>query len=306
MFTLPSMREFKLKGNGMKILIISLLTFSLQLDAMEKLLNKVSGSPRKDEKKEEKVSTLHEERHKKDDKEKTRIMRDDKQKTVQRESVVAHAGDRRRSEAFLSRDTKSASPTSHNASPVRASTVGKRGSLDWTSSLNETVKHVHMNESLKKWSEKDAIEENLRKLFEEFNSADVKRQREIYCFVMGTSLVSATKEAMASNFFDVSYKMATLALYNIPGYFSTNHEEAIREINTFFTALFDAKEAYVNKLSAEAPRRNKWVCERVVLNDPNSPINILNAQLVALKLRYPQYSKDLEPEKFILPTLKKP
>ena len=288
----------------MKILIISLFAFSLQLDAMDKLF-KAGGSPRtKDEKKEEKASSPREERHKKDDKEKARIGKDDKQK-VARDSTLTHVSDRRRTEAPI-QASKSVSPASHSASPVRASTVGKRGSLDWTSALHETVRHAHMDESVKKWSEKDAVEENLKKLFEEFSTADAKRQREIYCFIMGTSLVSATKEAMASNFFEVSYKMATLALYNIPGYFSTNHEEAIREINAFFTALFDAKEAYVNKLSAEAPRRNKWVCERVVLEDPNSPIVTLNAQLMALKLRFPQHSKDLEPEKFILPSLKKP
>lgn len=305
------------------LMLISLMI--MPLEGMDRLLDKMSRSPRKDEKKEkeERPSSPRGERHKKDDKEKPKTPRDDKQKNVaddlkgdkqkplSRDITLTRFADRRASEPANSRDSKSASPLKGNsASPSRpkANTIGKRYSLDWTAALEETKKQTHMDDSLKKWSEKDAAEENLKKLFEEFSNADQKRQQEIYCIVMRTSVVSATKEAMASNFFEVSHKIATLALYNIPNFWSTNTEEARNEINTLYKALFDAKEAYVNQLSAQAPRRNKWACEKVALTNQNSPIFKLLAQIEALKTKYPQYSKDLEPEIFLLtePKLSEP
>lgn len=264
----------------MKVLVLVVLIV-MPLEGMDKILEKINRSPRKDEKKEKE--------------EKSKLSHEEKQKRI---------ADRRGSEVPVSRETQSASPLKgSSASPVRqkANTLGKRGSLDWSMAIQDTARQIHMEESYKKWSEKDAAEESLKKLFEEFSSADAKRQQEIYCIVMRTSVVSATKEAMASNFFDISHKIASLALYNIPGYFSTNVEGARTEIKTFYKAIFDAKEAYINKLSAEASKRDKWTCEQVALKDPKSPIFKLLAQIEGLKLKYPQYAKDLEPEIFQLP-----
>lgn len=266
--------------------------------AMDKWLDRMGRSPRKDEKKEkeERSSSPRGEKHKKDE----------KQKPLSRDITITRFADRRASDAPVSRGTQSESPAKGSPSPSRpkASTISQRHSVDWTTALEETKKQTHMDDSLKRWSEKDAAEENLKKLFEEFSSADPKRQQEIYCIIMRTSVVSATKEAMATNFFEVSHKVATLALYNIPGYFSANIEgehTGHTEINAFYKALFDAKEAYVNQLSAQAPKRNKWACEKVALTSPNSPIFKLLAQIEALKTKYPQYSKDLDPEIFLLP-----
>lgn len=274
----------------MKIIMACLITLVTPLSGMDKFLDLIGAGHQT-----------------KDEKEKPKTPRDDKQKNVSdsiKDDKQKHPSQRRGSELPVSRETHvPASSKANSASPARprAHTIGKRGSLDWSGlAIQETVRQIHIDESLKRWSEKDANEENLKKLFEEFSTADPKRQKEIYCIVMRTPGVSGTKEAMASNFFDVSYKVASLALYNIPGYFSTNVEGARTEIKTFYEALYDAKEAYTHKLSAEAPKRNKWSCEQVALTDPNSPIYKLLSQIKALKAKYPQYERDLEPETFAL------
>lgn len=279
--------------------------------SMDRVLAKMGGSPRKDEKKgkEEKPRSPRgkEEKHitPKDNKEKAAVdnLKDEKPTEIPRDSTLTRFAARRTSDVS-GRTSKSESPSSLKNS-MRSQTVGKRGSLDWTLAVSETVRQIHIDESLKKWGEKDAVEENLKKLFEEFSTADQKRQQEIYCIIMRTSVVSATKEAMASNFFEISHKIATLALYNIPNFWTTNMEEARNETNTLYKALYDAKEAYVNQLSAQAPKRNKWACEKVALTNPYSPIVKLLAQIEALKAKYPQYSKELEPEIFSLPEPKK-
>ncbi|GMU18867.1 MAG: hypothetical protein AMXMBFR12_00590 [Candidatus Babeliales bacterium] len=294
----------------MRVLIIIAL-LSMSAHSMDRVLAKMGGSPRKDEKKgkEERPRSPRgkEEKHiaPKDNKEKVAVdnLKDEKSTEIPRDSTLTRFAARRTSDVS-GRTSKSESPSS-SKSPMRSSTVGKRGSLDWTLALGETVRQIHIDESLKKWGEKDAAEEHLKKLFEEFSTADQKRQQEIYCIIMRTSVVSATKEAMASNFFEVSHKIATLALYNIPNFWTTNMEEARNETNTLYKALYDAKEAYVNQLSAQAPKRNKWACEKVALTNHNSPIFKLLAQIEALKAKYPQYSKELEPEVFLLPEPKK-
>lgn len=252
-------------------MLIGFLIFSIPFNAMEKFKNIVNKSPHDVEKKEE-HKTPREEKQKNRD-------------TLRKEI----------------RETKSESPAKG-----RASTIGKRASLDWTEAIKETIKQTHAEESLKKWSQKDEKEERLQKLFEEFSQADDKRKKEIYCIIMATSVVSATKEAMASNFFKLNYKMASLALYNIPGYYSTNHEEARHEIKAFYRALYEAKDAYVNQLSAEGPKRDKWQCEQIAMRDHHSPIVQLLAQLEALKQKHVEHAKDFEPELFALPEFKKP
>lgn len=255
--------------------LIGFLVFAVPGNAMEKLKNIVNKSPREAEKKEE---------------EKHKTPREEKHKT--RDALHKEP-----------RETKSESPAKGRP---RASTIGKRASLDWTEAIKETIKQTHAEESVKKWSQKDENEERLKKLFEEFSLADDKRKKEIYCTIMATSMVSPTKEAMASDFFKLNYKMANLALYNIPGYYSTNYEEARLEIKAFYRALYEAKDAFVNQLSAEGPKRDKWQCEQVAMHDRNSPIVQLLAQLEALKQKYAEHAKDFDPELFILPEYKKP
>ncbi len=274
----------------MKIIIGYLLLLVLPLRAMDKIAH-IFG-------------TGHQSKEEKD---KPKTPREEKQKQVAdslKDDAHKRPSQRRGSEIPPARETQSASPLKgSSSSPARpkANTIGKRGSLDWSGlAIQETVKQIHIDESLKRWAERDAAEENLKKLFEEFSTADPKRQQEIYCIIMRAPGVSGTKEAMASNFFEMSYKVASTALYNIPGYFSTNVEGAYPEIKTFYNALYDAKEAYVNKLMAQAPKRNKWSCEQVALTDPGSPIFKLLAQIKALKNKYPQYEEDLGPEIFPL------
>ncbi|CAN5152069.1 hypothetical protein BH09DEP1_BH09DEP1_1030 [soil metagenome] len=306
----------------MRILIL-LSLFALPLGAMDKILAAVvHRSPRdkdekkeehsastrvKTEKKEEKSSSPRAKAEKKGEKEKTRTPRGDKEKQLHRDPTLARFAERRASDTPAARETKSASPSSNSASPLRGSTVGKRGSLDWTTALKESGRHIHADESIRQWSQKDATEEKLKKLFEEFSTSTAERQKEIYCTIMNTSIVSATKEAMATNFFTVSYKIAAAALYNIPNYYTVkNSEEARLEIRNFYKALYDLEESYIHQISAQGPRRDKWSCQQAIKTQKNSAVVQLLAQLEALKTKYEEHKKDFEPELILLPEFKKP
>lgn len=278
-----------MKGDIMKLLLwCALLTMGIQ--GMDKLRNIVERSPR-DEKKEEKSKA-----------EKTsKSPREDK-KEKDRKDNVSHephkAGATRRDSIFEPRTSKSESPLRQS----HANTVGKRASLDWADALKDIAKHTHEEEAVKQWSQQDAQEEKLKKLFEEFSSASPERQKEIYCIVMKIPLVSVVKESLASNFFEMNQKIAASALYNIPNYYLVkNNEEARLGIKMFRQALYEAKEAYIHKLCAAAPKRDKFTCEAVVNRDPNSPILRLLAQFEALKQRFPEHQKDFELPLFTLP-----
>lgn len=303
-----------------KILFMCVLACALPVDAMDKFLGIVGGSPRKEDKKDERPSSPRGKSEKKDEKEKSRtprddsrrrgsdvIIKDERQKTVIRESGTRFEESRRASDTPARATTKSASPASHSASPQRPSTVGKRASLDWTVALKESGRQIHADESIRNWSQKDATEEKLKKLFEEFSTATPERQREIHCTIMNTPIVSPTKEAMAGNFFNMNYKIAAAALYNIPNYYNVkNQEEARLEIRNFYKALFDLKEAYIHQISAQGPRRDKWSCEQAIITQKNSPVVQLLAQLEVLKIKFEEHKKDFDAELILLPEFKKP
>lgn len=304
----------------MKLLIMISL-FAMPLVGMDK------GSPRKDEK--YKTS--------RDDKQKqtTDKLRDEKPKTskdiIIRETPQTRLKDRRASDA-PERISKSESPQKKDGSPARASTVGKkRGSLDWTDALKSTFigdssrnsqaidsakkpekdptdRHSRIFESIKLWSENDPIEEKLKELHERAQTATPRTRRVLLCEIMNTdTTVSKTKELIASNTFLKNYHVATLALYNIPGFISVkNFEEIHLTAKQFHGALCAARAAYIDKLLSEAPKRERYECEKVANTSSNSPIVQLEKQFTALEKQYPEFKEELMIKMFTIPEFKKP
>lgn len=266
-------------------LLIALSLLGAPLIAMDK----PGSSPRKDEK------------HKKP--EKSVSPREEKQKEILDKK---HGSDIYSS----NRTTKSESPQK-GSSPLRANTVGKkRGSLDYNPSLSESLKQMHLADVVKSWSEKDPIEDRLERLWNEAQDPHItaERQRVLYCEIMNTpSGVSRTKERLATIMFLASYKTADACLYNIPGYYQVkNYEEARLEIGRLYAALYAAKEHYIDKLAVEVPKREKYVCEKVVCESPQSPIVQLKKRIEEVKLKLPDHAKDFEIKSFELAEFKKP
>lgn len=281
-----------------------MLTFTLQLAAMDKIFVKMGGSPRKDEKKEkeEKTSSPGVERHKKDDKE----------KPLTRDVTLTRLTDRRGSDVPASRETKSASPAKGSPSPARPSTVGKkRGSLDWTEAIKNTfvtdpaVKqtHAHMDASLKNWSEGERGEEELSKMYEEARLATPRTKRIILCQIMNTpSGVSLTKVKVATDIFEPHYKAASTALYNLPGYIlSDKGGQMLKgEAQLFHKSYSAALAAYVDSLLAAAPKRERYICEKTAKKSPQSPLAKLWIEYKLIKKKHPEIIHLLEPEVYPL------
>ena len=306
----------------MKVLILCMLAFTLQLAAMDKILGRMGGSPRKDEKKEkeEKAPSPRSERHKKDEKEKPKMPRDDKQKLaldnlkdekqkpLSRDITLTRFADRRVPDTPASRETKSASPAKGSPSPARPSTVGKkRGSLDWTEAIKSTfvtdpaVKqtHAHMDASVKNWREGERGEEELNKMYEEARLATPRTKRIILCQIMNTpSGVSQTKVKVATDIYEPNYRTASTALYNLPGYIlSDKGGQMLKgEAQLFHKAYSAALAAYVDSILAAAPKREKYMCEMTAKKSPQSPLAKLWIEYKELKKKHPAIKHLLEPE----------
>ena len=269
-------------------------------------MDKPGSSPRKDDK------------HKKEEKPKT--PRDEKQKEkkeiISREITVTRFKDRRASEPTNERVSKSESPQKKEYSPARPSTLGKkRGSLDWTDALKhvfisetDTAKQTQVADSVRIWSTPNTAEEQLAKWYEDAQMATPRTRKIMLCQIMNTPVdVSVTKVKVATDIYKPHYEAASIALYNLPGYISTNisGDQLKIEANKFHDALSAAIAAYSDALLAEAPGRKKYVCENTAKKSPNSPIYQLIAQFEALKAKHPELKKYLDPEVYFLPPVKK-
>lgn len=325
----------------MKFLILCLLTLTLQLSAMDKIFGKGGASPRKEDKKEKEKSTSPTaERHKKEKEERPRTPRDDKQKHAaddlrdhkekpgNRDAILTRVSERRRgSDVSPSPDPKSDSPSKGSPSPakgtpspLRASTLGKkRGSLslDWADALKHTFRndpevkqaHAHMDDSIKKWKDGERAEEELAKMYEEAQLATPRTRRIMLCQIMTTpSGVSQTKVKVATDIYQPHYEEAKLAIYNLPGYISSNPsgDQLKIEANRFHKAFSAALAAYADSLLAAGPKREKHKCEYTAKKSPNSDLGKLWAEYKALKKKHSALKQYLEPEIYALPEPKKP
>lgn len=292
----------------MKFLIVFLGIFTLQITAMDKIVKK-AGSPRgKDEKKErERPKTPRDEKQKQaadNIKESTRF--------AERRASDSPMIRESHSSSPLARESKSVSPLKSN--PTRPHTVGKRASLDWTEALKQVFvpdssKHTQVADSIKQWSGTDPVEEQLSKMYEDAQLATPRTRRIMLCQIMNTPIeVSQTKVKVATDIYKPHYEAAKLALYNLPGYISTNisGDQLRIEAHKFHQSFSAALAAYVDSLLAEAPKRERYKCEATARKSPSSPLCKLLMEYKELKKKHPGLKQFMEPEVYSIAEPKKP
>lgn len=284
--------------------LFALILLAVPLIAMDKPVSPRALKDQK-QKKEEKLKTPRDKKEK------------ERRDAISLEPSPSMIADRKKG-AAQERMAKSESPLKKDISPARANTVGKkRGSLDWTEVLKSTFKsdsptkqtHEQIHDSIKAWSEPNIQEEELAKLYEEAQFATPQMKKILLCQIMNSPLeVSPTKVKVATDIYKPFYEVAGLALYNLPGYISTNisGDQLRAEANNFHRAFGAALAAYVDSLLAEAPKRERYKCQETAMKSPHSPLQKLWTQYKEIKKKNPNLKQYLEPEIYPLPEAKKP